>query len=86
MDNKISVTSLGYILKMFPSNLCSARNETEPRFCRNLIMSSLEDSAPLSLLGTGAADPPSGVRALRSYILDVFGTREFGKTKDVLRI
>lgn len=50
---------LGFLLpplvtfkKMFPSNLCSARNETEPWLWRNLIISSLENSPWLSLLGT----------------------------------
>lgn len=48
-----------FLKKLFPSNLCSARNETEPRFCRNLRMSSLEDSPLLSLLGTSTGDLPS---------------------------
>lgn len=65
---------LATFLKMFPSNLCSARNETEPWLCRNLIMSSREgyiaqpagDKQPLSTLL---------LWVLNTSVVDVFGTR-----------
>ena len=82
---RIFVTSLGHIFKMFPSNLCSARNETEPWLCRNLIMSS-QDGYIAQPAGDQQPLSPPLLWVLNTSVVDVFGTREFGRTKDVLRI
>lgn len=75
---------LATFLKMFPSNLCSARNETEPRLCRNLIMSSRG----------GLHRQPAGESNLYLLLSDCGSStplswciwNQDGRTKDVLRI
>lgn len=54
---------------MIPSNLCSARNETKPWLCRNLIVSSLESCPGSASWGPRHGDLPARtVLALSTYI------------------
>lgn len=61
--------SVTFFKKMIPSNLCSARNETKPWLCRNLIVSSLESCPGPASWGPRHGDLPARtVLALSTYV------------------